>query len=154
LKALSVMQPWAQLIASRQKTIETRSWMTLWRGPLVIHASQSPRFLKDRELLESLRRNGLALDDGQVVGAAVAVAMVADCRRTEALVGTPLGRKEHAAGNFSARRWGIILESVRPLITPVPVKGALGLWMVPPAARAEILAQLDARWQSRFGGGA
>jgi hypothetical protein len=38
MKALTVRQPYAQLIALGVKTIETRSWATNYRGPLLIHA--------------------------------------------------------------------------------------------------------------------
>jgi hypothetical protein len=38
VKALTVRQPHAQLIALGVKTIETRSWQTAFRGPLLIHA--------------------------------------------------------------------------------------------------------------------
>ncbi len=38
MKALTVRQPWASLIAAGVKTIETRSWSTKYRGPLAIHA--------------------------------------------------------------------------------------------------------------------
>ncbi len=38
MKALSLWQPWASLIALGVKTIETRSWATNYRGPLAIHA--------------------------------------------------------------------------------------------------------------------
>jgi len=40
LKALTVTQPWASLIAFREKTIESRSWSTSYRGELVIHAAK------------------------------------------------------------------------------------------------------------------
>lgn len=40
MKALSVRQPWASLIASGQKTIEIRSWSTRHRGELAIVASK------------------------------------------------------------------------------------------------------------------
>ena len=40
MKALSLWQPWASLIALGVKTIETRSWSTTYRGPLLIHAGQ------------------------------------------------------------------------------------------------------------------
>ena len=40
MKALSVTQPWATLIATGQKQIETRSWGTRYRGPLYIHAAK------------------------------------------------------------------------------------------------------------------
>lgn len=39
MKALSVRQPWAYLIASGKKTVECRSWRTNYRGPLLICAS-------------------------------------------------------------------------------------------------------------------
>lgn len=39
MKALTVRQPWASLIAAGVKSIETRSWSTAHRGPLAIHAA-------------------------------------------------------------------------------------------------------------------
>jgi hypothetical protein len=39
MKALTLHQPWASLIAEGVKTIETRSWSTKYRGPLAIHAA-------------------------------------------------------------------------------------------------------------------
>ena len=41
IRALTVRQPWASLIALGHKRIETRSWKTDYRGPLVIHAGAS-----------------------------------------------------------------------------------------------------------------
>jgi hypothetical protein len=41
MKALSVHQPWPELIACGAKTIENRDWRTPYRGPLVIHASKN-----------------------------------------------------------------------------------------------------------------
>ena len=37
-KALTLSQPYATLLALGQKRIETRSWSTSFRGPLLIHA--------------------------------------------------------------------------------------------------------------------
>lgn len=39
MKALTLWQPWASLVALGVKTIETRSWATRYRGPLAIHAA-------------------------------------------------------------------------------------------------------------------
>lgn len=39
MKALSVQQPWAELIARGVKTLEVRSWRTWYRGPLLIVSS-------------------------------------------------------------------------------------------------------------------
>jgi hypothetical protein len=41
MKALTLHQPWATLIAVGYKTIETRSWSTRYRGPLAIHAAKA-----------------------------------------------------------------------------------------------------------------
>lgn len=38
MKAITLHQPWASLVALGVKTIETRSWSTKYRGPLAIHA--------------------------------------------------------------------------------------------------------------------
>lgn len=40
MKALTLYQPWALLVALKAKAIETRSWKTLYRGPLAIHAAK------------------------------------------------------------------------------------------------------------------
>ena len=40
MKAFTLTQPWASLIALLLKTFETRSWKTKYRGPLLIHASR------------------------------------------------------------------------------------------------------------------
>lgn len=41
MKALSLKQPYANLIAQGKKTIETRKWSTKYRGDIVICASKS-----------------------------------------------------------------------------------------------------------------
>jgi hypothetical protein len=38
MKALSLTQPWASLVVAGAKKLETRSWPTYYRGPLLIHA--------------------------------------------------------------------------------------------------------------------
>lgn len=40
MKAITIRQPWASLIASGDKLYETRSWPTNYRGPIAIHAAQ------------------------------------------------------------------------------------------------------------------
>lgn len=42
IKALSLWQPWASLIAIGAKKIETRGWSTKYRGPLVICSAKRP----------------------------------------------------------------------------------------------------------------
>lgn len=40
MKAISLWQPWASLMALGLKKNETRSWQTHYRGPLLIHAAK------------------------------------------------------------------------------------------------------------------
>jgi activating signal cointegrator 1 len=40
VKAITLTQPWASLVAIGAKRIETRSWSTKYRGPLAIHAAK------------------------------------------------------------------------------------------------------------------
>ena len=40
MKALSLWQPWASLIAAGVKKVETRHWPTAYRGPIAIHAAK------------------------------------------------------------------------------------------------------------------
>lgn len=40
MKAISIRQPWAWLILHAGKDIENRTWMTLFRGRVLIHASK------------------------------------------------------------------------------------------------------------------
>jgi len=42
IKAISVHQPWASMIAQGSKNIETRTWYTDYRGDLLICSTLSP----------------------------------------------------------------------------------------------------------------
>ena len=52
VKALSVKQPWAELIASGKKKLEVRSWTTEYRGPLLIVASRGAEITDCRDAIE------------------------------------------------------------------------------------------------------
>ena len=52
MKALSIKQPWASLIAHGIKDIENRTWKTKFRGRIFIHASSSPAINQLRVLNE------------------------------------------------------------------------------------------------------
>lgn len=45
MKAISLKQPWASLVAEGKKTIETRKWPTKYRGIILIVSSKSPSHL-------------------------------------------------------------------------------------------------------------
>ncbi len=103
MKILSLWQPWASLIG-RGKSIETRSWETLHRGPLAIHAAkrwtaEEQAICKTEPFLSELIDNELLFIErfysgsgGEhsepkyrfrlPFGAVVAVCTLADCRAT------------------------------------------------------------------------
>ncbi|MEY2355573.1 ASCH domain-containing protein [Lysinibacillus capsici] len=41
MKAITIKQPWATLIALGEKRFETRSWQTKYRIPIAIHAGKT-----------------------------------------------------------------------------------------------------------------
>lgn len=140
MKAISLWQPWASLIASGAKQIETRSWYTGYRGPLAIHASK--RRVKS-ELIELARDTnyiaalGAKPDEALQklmdlpLGAIVAVVNMSGCYSVEA-VGVPSGLgEEYWLGNYDFGRYAWILTDVRPLSEPIPFKGAQGFFDVP-----------------------
>ena len=40
MKAITIHQPWVQLLILGEKVHETRSWKTAHRGPIAIHAAR------------------------------------------------------------------------------------------------------------------
>ena len=56
MKAISIRNPWASLIVAGIKDIENRTWITNYRGKLLIHVSQ--KF--DKVGLEMMKKMGLA----------------------------------------------------------------------------------------------
>ncbi len=51
MKALSMWQPWASFVAAGIKTVETRSWSTEHRGPLLICSAKRKRWGELHELI-------------------------------------------------------------------------------------------------------
>jgi len=132
MRAITVWQPYASLVSVRAKSIETRSWGTTYRGPLLVHASKKwdPALrLALRDAQRDLRRLGLSLLDVDDLpfGAVVAVAILADSRPMDR---APDARNE-AFGHFGLDRYGWVLEDIRALPRPIPWAGSQGLWHVP-----------------------
>lgn len=141
MKALTLRQPWATLVATEMKTIETRSWSTGHRGPIAIHAAKSfPR--EAREVLnypefKCVRWLRLPL------GCVIATAWLADCVRVpldndlEADLFLSRDLKvecpnvELGFGDFTPGRFAWILKDIKRLDEPAIAKGALGLWEWP-----------------------
>ena len=137
MKALTIYQPYADMIAKLEKPsgqfvdgiehneqIENRTWPTAYRGSLAIHAGKSRDWLESDDERE---RPGMAF------GAIVASSMLTGCVCVEDLP-PHLRDSEHANGP-----WCWLLTDVRPLTTPIPWKGEQGLWAVPSDLAQQIL---------------
>ena len=124
MKALSLTQPYAELIRNGTKLIETRSWKTNYRGRIYIHATIG-KPVKDPVLMELT--NGADLDYGKIVCSANLV----DCveMTAEFIDQVKKNHKEYVSGIYEIGRYGWILEDVQP-VEKIEIKGHLGLWEV------------------------
>ena len=130
MKAISLWQPWATLLATGAKTIETRSWTTQHRGVIAIHAGlkvfDDPLFLAEpfSSLLNYVAPANLPH------GAIVGLALLTDCKRT---TWDRKGRRdgwieqlsaiEYALGDFGPNRFGWFMSDAKPLARPIPCRG-------------------------------
>lgn len=135
MKAISLMQPWASLMALELKRIETRSWDTKYRGPLLIHSSKKViplhRLFDDlnfeqREFIFRALEN--AYDDPEKLptGMIIAVCQLVETKPTESL--TTLSWLEKACGDYAPGRFGWIIGEMKRLEPGIHAKGQLGLW--------------------------
>jgi len=121
LLALSVRQPWANLIVLGLKDIEIRTWATKYRGRLLIHAGTTfDRVAMWRFPMETVPR-----------GAIIGSVKLADILRFTRKTWKEEGDRHLDTGQFpleTAYAW--ILEDQRPFSEPIPYKGALKLFRV------------------------
>lgn len=138
MKAISLTEPWAFLVAVQAKRLETRSWPTRYRGPLAIHAAKGfPRdaisLCFEEPFATFLRAHEITTPAGLPRGVIVATCTLRDCIPTVGLFGELQGLgwvsdHEDAFGDFSEGRFAWVLDDVKRLDPPVPARGSLGLW--------------------------
>lgn len=167
MRALSLHQPWLDLILIQQKTVETRIWSTHVRGPVLLCAAKK----YDKEVIQNVRdfqkesREGyfqLPLNYYPRLGRALAVVDFVDCvelsedmenaeewrRRACLLPHMPLD------GLF-----GFVLENIRA-IKPFPVRGSRKFFSVELTKPLEYLPKgelwlsedvMREEWGTRYG---
>lgn len=69
MRALSMRQPWAELVLRRQKKIETRKWNTNFRGDFFIHSPKNPDIIACKRF----NMNPELFEYGKIVGKATIV---------------------------------------------------------------------------------
>lgn len=154
MRALTVRQPWAWAIIHGQKDVENRSRNIAgsYRGPIAITASakrsDDPQYVRDA--LDDMAARGLprkeeitdpatfaSFGSTLYVGAVLGVVDLVDVHAMWA--------DEDGCCDRCISRWAqqspyhLVLANPRPLPTPIPVHGRLGLWTLP----VDIAAQVE-----------
>jgi activating signal cointegrator 1 len=156
MKALTLTQPWATLVAIGAKKIETRDWRTNYRGPLAIHAAKTMNANAklmasgDDQIWKALMaagyttririkdhaawENRMWLPSGAIVATCklINVIRIPDVKRvffpTKGKFFLPPDEPELSFGDYTPGRFAWILEDIKSLENPIPAKGMLGLW--------------------------
>jgi len=105
MKAISLHQPWASMIASGKKTIETRRWPTRYRGDLLIVSSKQP------------------IVPGLPSGKALCIVELYGCERFR------IYHEPQACCQWFPTGYAWLLRNIRP-IEPFAVRGSQGFYEV------------------------
>ena len=167
MKAISLLQPYAELIIIGAKKIETRSRNTSMRGPVLIHASLGKYYNADnmkiscRELcynqpFKKFIGGGKgydALTFGAIVGMVTVVNTIAfddtPYKSEGAKVGTSglewiFTEEELDFGDYSPGRYGYLLTNHIKFKTPISAKGKQMIpWQLDERLIPQILEQIE-----------
>ena len=131
MKALTLWQPWASLIAWGEKRYETRSWTTSHRGLLAIHAAvpqpQVWRRLTENKHLWRVLEQHQTLSHDLPTTAVLCIVQLVDVV-SAAEIAHNLTDKEKAFGDFGWGRFAWRLKVVERFKQPQPTRGHQGLW--------------------------
>lgn len=135
MKALTLTEPYASLVAMRHKAVETRSWSTEYRGLLAIHAAKGyPKWAKEtaEEFAETLAYETGSWDAALTLGRILCVVELVDVKHTE-VARRGLSAKELKFGDYHEGRFAWFFRYSHPIIGRPLVRGALSLWEWNPA---------------------
>jgi hypothetical protein len=126
-QCLTVRQPWAWAIVSGAKDVENRSWKTEYRGPIIIHASATKAVVN-----RLIKSGGSALPAmtftyGSLIGIVDLVDVVP--------LSEELETNPWAWGPYCWR-----ISNPRRFTEPIPGKGKLKLYTLPPTMSPRIRA--------------
>jgi hypothetical protein len=151
MKAITIWQPWASLIAIGAKQYETRSWATSYRGQIAIHAAKKDiyKIMGDlpfdvvsgvfKAFYEAYKIEGQAqklMEEAQ--GYIIATAELVNCHRItnrlsfreneKTISIQEMSEQELLFGDWTPGRYAWELANVKILDKPVPAKGQQRLW--------------------------
>lgn len=131
MKVLSLLQPWATLVIIGAKKIETRSWQTTHRGPMLIHASlgKAGSIFAGQPHFKKYISDFKALPFGVIIGQVNLTAILKvegfalpDKKMNE------LTLEEKIFGDYSSGRYGWVLKDPIEFENKIPARGQLHLW--------------------------
>lgn len=144
MKAITLHQPWATLVAIGAKRIETRSWPTSYRGQIAIHAAASfPDYGRKFSLQPVVYDTVGKLcrthsTRGYPLGSVLATCELVACWPIEVFditgeysdgkVFVEMRELEREFGNYGPGRYAWILKNVREFPAPIPAKGNRRIW--------------------------
>jgi hypothetical protein len=145
MKAITIWQPWASLIACEAKKYETRSWATQYRGVIAIHAAaKRPSSIWEAIgcIVDKVRAAlGIIDPDDLPRGCIIATAELVGCWKMhrnsidgsrfiidEAGRAITIYPPELEFGDWTTGRYAWELANVKMLPEPIPVKGMQRLW--------------------------
>lgn len=128
-KAITLKQPWAELVVIGAKQFETRSWPTKYRGEVYIHSSAK---FNTNDLLLAIHsdtfRKAIPDPHSLQLGKIIGKAYIQDCLRVEDVRDALNGTAELVFGDYSNGRYAWSLSHAEKFKKPIPCKGSLGLW--------------------------
>lgn len=124
MKAITIKQPFASLIAEGIKKYEFRTWKTNYRGKILIHAGKGI----NKDALKKYENLNLEYPSGAII----AVADLTDCIFIDEKLRNILQRENPIVYSsiIKDKDWkgyGFKLENVKK-ISPIDINGKLSLW--------------------------
>jgi hypothetical protein len=140
MKVFTLRQPWATLVVTGAKVIETRSFATNHRGPVLIHASKTMTAFEEKlctkqpfkKMLKDFDEAPLGCIIGKVdIISVVDVEFYKRCGKGIPLHhDKPYSKKdweiEFAFGDYSPGRYGWLLDKPVPFKHHIPFSGGVG----------------------------
>lgn len=128
MKALTIREPWVTCILKHGKRIENRNWRLpqgMQGQTIALHTAKKldkDGFTAAAELAEIEKSE---LVDVLPMGMIVATARIVKC-------------VAKSPDKWFFGPYGFVLDEIKPLATPIPARGALGFWTLPPEIENEV----------------
>lgn len=129
MKVLTIKQPYASLISSGKKKIETRSWKTNYRGELYIHAGM--KIITKKDLQKPGLKDLIGNDDVEKYGKILCKCTLVDCIYMDDKYIENIKNNypdQYICGRYEVGRYAWVLDNVEPLNEPIEAKGQLSIW--------------------------